>query len=527
MRDPVCGMEVGDDAAHSVEHAGTLYRFCREACRERFLADPDAYLEGRAPGPRADEVGPWVCPMDPEVVEPEPGDCPICGMALEPSGIPVASGPDPEWLDMRRRLFVAAPLSLAVMALAMGPLAARLDPAASRVLQLAAASPVVLWAGAPFFARGFRSLRSGYLNMFTLIALGTGAAYGYSVVATAAPGVFPAAFREAGGHVAVYFEAAAMIVTLVLVGQVLELGARARTGGALRALLELAPAVARRIEADGSEADVPLAEVAAGDRLRVRPGEAIPVDGRVVEGSSRVDESMLTGEPTPIAKQAGSPLTGGTRNENGALVMQAERVGSETLLSRIVQRVAEAQRSRAPIQALADRVAGLFVPGVMLAAAVAFGAWATLGPDPRLAHAWVVAVSVLIIACPCALGLATPMSIVVAMGKGAGMGVLFRDAEAIESLRDVDTLALDKTGTLTAGHPQVVARCPALGVDEERLLGLAPSRSSAAITVALSSGRRPARTSSIPSRAATAAAVSASSPVSITSRSPRPRSASS
>jgi Cu+-exporting ATPase len=419
--------------------------------------------------------------MHPEVVRSAPGSCPICGMALEPVTPTAAPEDDAELIDMRRRFLVSAALTLPVFLSAMsemlpGVAAGHVLPA--RVLawmQLVLATPVVLWGAQPFFVRGWQALRAGHLNMFTLIGLGTGAAYGYSVVATLLPGVFPASFRTHTGEVAVYFEAAAVIVTLVLLGQVLELRARSRTGAAIRALLGLAPASARRLADDGSEEDVPLDTVAPGDRLRVRPGEKVPVDGVVAEGSSAVDESMLTGEPVPVVKQSGDRVVGGTVNGTGTLVMTAERVGSETLLARIVQMVADAQRSRAPIQKLADTVAGYFVPTVIGVAVATFAGWAFFGPEPRMAYALINAVAVLIIACPCALGLATPMSIMVAAGRGASLGVLFKNAEAIEVLRTVDTLVVDKTGTLTEGRPRLVATRPLGDLDESGLLRLAAS----------------------------------------------------
>jgi Cu+-exporting ATPase len=420
----------------------------------------------------------YVCPMHPKVVRPTPGACPICGMALEAS-VPSARD-DAELGEMTRRLRASAVLTLPVLLLAMSDMVfgASFRAAAGSWLasmQLALATPVVLWGGWPFFVRGAASVAARSPNMFTLIALGTGAAYSYSVVATLAPGVFPASFRTSTGEVPVYFEAAAVIVTLVLLGQVLELRARDRTGAAIRALLSLAPSTARRLRADDTEEDVPLDAVCVGDRLRVRPGEKVPVDGLVTEGSSAVDESMLTGEPIPVVKRAGDRVVGSTVNGTGAFVMRAVRVGSETLLSQIVHMVAEAQRSRAPIQRVADVVSAYFVPAVVAAALVSFAAWATLGPEPRMGHALINAVAVLIIACPCALGLATPMSIMVATGKGATTGVLFKDAGAIERLRGVDTLVVDKTGTLTEGKPRVVAVEPAAGGDRDSLLRLAAS----------------------------------------------------
>ncbi len=422
----------------------------------------------------------YTCPMHPEIVRDAPGSCPVCGMALEPR-IPTDEEGLGELRDMTRRLWIAGVLSVPLLAIAMSdmipgrPFEDALPPGVLSWLQLALATPVVLWGGWPFFQRGWTSLRTRALNMFTLIALGTGAAYVYSVVATLTPGRFPASFHVREGEVGVYFEAAAVIVTLVLLGQVLELRARHRTGAAIRALLGLAPKSARRIGPDGREEDVPLAQVQPGDRLRVRPGEKVPVDGVVLEGTSAVDESMVTGEPMPVTKRAGDPVVGSTVNGTGSMVIRAERVGAETLLAQIVQRVAEAQRSRAPIQRLADGVAAWFVPAVIVVAALTFVVWGWLGPEPRMAHALVNAVAVLIIACPCALGLATPMSIMVATGKGATAGVLFKNAEAIESMRKVDTLVVDKTGTLTEGKPKLVTLEPAAGWADDELLRLAAS----------------------------------------------------
>jgi Cu+-exporting ATPase len=479
-------MSVAPDAPLQHVHAGRTWRFCGRRCLERFQAEPERYLAPKAPDATdAGDTRPtgatrWTCPMHPEVVADRPGACPICGMALEPL-VPVADedASDPELASMTRRFFVSVALSVPVFALAMGemwpgnPLAHALPASLRNALQLALATPVVLWCGWPFLERGARSLRSGHLNMFTLIAIGTSAAWAYSAAAVLVPQAFPASFRGHGGALPVYFEAAAVIVTLVLLGQVLELRARHQTGSAIRALLGLAPKTARRIEADGSEHDVPLDLVRVGDRLRVRPGEKVPTDGVVLEGASHVDESMLTGEPLPVAKSSGDRVTGATLNGEGALVMRAERVGAETLLAQIVRTVAEAQRSRAPIQRIADRVSAVFVPAVLAVAALTFAVWASVGPDPRMAHALLNAVAVLIIACPCALGLATPLSIMVATGKGAQAGVLFRDAEAIEVLRQVDTLVVDKTGTLTEGRPQLVGVEPAPGFDESSLLALA------------------------------------------------------
>jgi Cu+-exporting ATPase len=465
LRDPVCGMTVAADSPHMVVHQGELYRFCSPHCADRFRADPTRFLTPNkltenklTPG-----SGSYSCPMHSEVVREGPGACPICGMALEAMAPGLDEGASEELVGMQRRLLVCAVLTLPVVVLAM-------SGSTLAFVQFALATPVVIWGGWPFFARGFASLRSRQLNMFTLIALGTGAAWGSSVVATLAPGVFPASFRGHDGGAPIYFEAAAVIVTLVLLGQVLELRARHRTGAAIRSLLALAPRSARRIAGDGSEEDVALELVAPGDRLRVRPGEKVPVDGEVLEGRSVLDESMLSGESMPVEKGPGDRVIGATVNQTGSFVMRVDRVGSETLLAQIVALVAEAQRSRAPIQRLADAVAAWFVPAVVVAALLTFAGWAWLGPEPRFAFALVNAVAVLVIACPCALGLATPMSILVAAGKGASVGVLFRDAEAIEVLRSVDTLVVDKTGTLTEGRPRLVAALPVPGFDETELL---------------------------------------------------------
>jgi P-type Cu+ transporter len=481
-KDPVCGMSVDPSTAkHSAEHKGTTYYFCCGGCREKFLADPARYLASLEAKPRpatAPEGAIYTCPMHPEIRQVGPGDCPICGMALEPVAATAESGPNLELIDMRRRFFVGLALAIPVVALEMGghflDLGRWIAPTVSNWIQLAFATPVVLWAGAPFFARGWRSLLTRNLNMFTLIAMGTGVAWLYSVIATFAPGLFPPAFRGTHGTVAVYFEAAAMITVLVLLGQVLELRARDTTSGAIRALLDLAPKTARRLRGDGEE-EVPLADVAVGDRLRVRPGESVPVDGAVVDGTSAIDESMVTGESMPVAKVAGDTVLGGTINQTGSLVMCAEKVGSDTLLQRIVQLVADAQRSRAPIQRLADQVSAFFVPTVIAVALIAFASWATFGPEPRFAYGLVAAVAVLIIACPCALGLATPMSIMVGVGHGARSGVLIRDAEALERMERVDTLIVDKTGTLTEGRPTVTGIIPVAGSDENAVLGFAAS----------------------------------------------------
>ena len=480
-KDPVCGMQVDPRTArHSAEHRGAKYVFCCGGCREKFLADPERYLAPAEtkPTPAPDGVI-YTCPMHPEIRQVGPGACPICGMALEPATATTESGPNLELIDMKRRLWIGLALAIPVVALEMGghffDFSHIIAPRLSNWIELAFATPVVLWAGAPFFARGWRSLVTRNLNMFTLIAMGTGVAWLYSVVATFAPGLFPPAFRGTHGTVAVYFEAAAMITVLVLLGQVLELRARDTTSGAIRALLDLAPKTARRLLTGGGEEEVPLAEVVVGDRLRVRPGESVPVDGIVVEGASAVDESMVTGESMPVTKAAGAKILGGTINQTGSVVMRAEKVGSDTLLQRIVQLVADAQRSRAPIQRLADQVSAFFVPTVIAVAIIAFASWAAFGPAPRLAYGLVAAVAVLIIACPCALGLATPMSIMVGVGHGARSGVLIRDAEALERMERVDTLIVDKTGTLTEGRPTVTDILPVAGVDENEVLSFAAS----------------------------------------------------
>ncbi|WP_270887038.1 heavy metal translocating P-type ATPase [Pedococcus sp. 5OH_020] len=508
VKDPVCGMDV--DTASAVKHtlpAGQTYFFCSVHCREGFAADPHGYL-GPHPGdsgadddkqdehdhghhghhrhvhghhagaaiPGAGDVAEWTCPMHPEVRKPGPGSCPICGMALEPVMVTAGAGPSPELADMTRRFWVGVALSVPVLVLSMGRslvpgFADAISASASAWVQLVLATPVVLWAGWPFFVRAWTSVRTATLNMFTLIAMGTGVAWVFSVIATVAPGIFPDAFRM-DGAVEVYFEAASVITTLVLLGQVLELRAREQTSGAIRALLGLAPDTARRIDPDGTEDDVTLDQVTVGDRFRVRPGEKVPVDGTVEDGRSTLDESLVTGESMPVTKAVGDTVIGGTINQTGSLVVRADKVGRDTMLARIVQMVAEAQRSRAPIQRVADQVAAWFVPAVILAALLAFVVWAALGPDPRLAHALVVAVSVLIIACPCALGLATPMSIMVGVGRGAGVGVLVKNAEALEVLEKVDMLVVDKTGTLTEGRPSVTEVVAAPGVGDEELLRL-------------------------------------------------------
>jgi Cu+-exporting ATPase len=474
--DPVCGMTV-DPATSPHRHvfAQRTYHFCSASCRGKFAADPEKYLHGAAAAeaPPADTI--YTCPMHPEIRQAGPGACPICGMALEPE----AGGTDDggELFDMTRRLWISALLTVPLVVLDMGGHFGLLPHpgAIASFVELALATPVVLWGGWPFFARGARSLATFNLNMFTLIAMGTGVAYAYSVVAVLAPGVFPAAFRDAHGGVALYFEAAAVITVLVLLGQVLELRARASTSGAIRALVALAPKTARRVKDDGGDEDVPLDAVAVGDRLRVRPGEKIPVDGVVIEGRSVVDESMITGEAMPATKEQGAAVIAGTLNGSGGFVMRAEKVGRDTMLAHIVAMVAAAQRSRAPIQRLADRVAAWFVPAVIAVALIAFAGWAAYGPQPRLAYALVAAVTVLIIACPCALGLATPMSIMVGVGRAAQAGILIRDAEALERLEKIDTLVVDKTGTLTEGKPKVTAIVPVQNFDENILLRFAAS----------------------------------------------------
>ena len=519
-RDPVCGMDVTPDNAAGVErHEGRLYYFCSKSCQERFRAAPAEFLSPPQPGerglaaatadveytcpmdPEVRQMGPgtcpkcgmaleravpvasvskveYTCPMHPEVVRPEPGSCPICGMALEPREV-TGDEVNPELADMSRRFWISTALTIPILLLMISelipsdPVKYWLGSGPSLWLQFALASPVVLWGGWPFFERGWLSVKNRSLNMFTLIALGTGAAYLYSLFALLFPSAIPASFRNMAGELAVYFEPAAVIVTLVLLGQVLELRARSQTSSAIKSLLGLAPKTARVIRANGTEEDISLDQVQIGDRLRVRPGEKVPVDGVVDEGNSSVDESMITGEPIPVEKQAGARVTGGTVNGTGALVMRAERVGSDTMLSQIVRMVSEAQRSRAPIQRLVDQVSGWFVPVVILAAIATFGVWAVFGPEPRMAYALVNAVAVLIIACPCALGLATPMSIMVGTGRGATSGVLIRNAEALEVLEKVDILVVDKTGTLTEGKPKLVTVFPVGGFDPQRLLGLA------------------------------------------------------
>jgi len=490
--DPVCGMKTEDENAFmKYEHGGQPYYFCSENCRDKFKSDPEKYIHAaqkhyehsqaqEAVSPPPTEGAQYTCPMHPEVRQNEPGSCPKCGMALEPV-VPVEEEDRGEYLYMMRRFWIGAILTLPLVIIAMRELIPGnpLEHLASAKLygwiELILATPVVLWAGWPFFVRGWQSIINKSLNMFTLIGLGVAVSYVYSLVASLFPQIFPATLQNADGTVGVYFEAAAVIVVLILLGQVLELKARSQTGAAIKALLGLAPKTARRVNKDGTEEDIPLEHVQVGDHLRVRPGEKIPVDGTVVEGSSNVDESMITGEPLPVAKSSGEKVVGATVNGTGSFIMEAERVGADTLLSQIVHMVAEAQRSRAPIQNLADVVAGYFVPTVIAISIIAFIMWAWLGPDPRLAHALIAAVSVLIIACPCALGLATPMSIMVATGKGATIGVLFKNAEAIETLRKVNTLVVDKTGTLTEGRPKLTEVVTADGWDRKELLALVAS----------------------------------------------------
>ncbi len=524
LRDPVCGMTVSRESGHHLAHDGRDFYFCCAGCLTKFQSAPDRYLGARpSPASRASsssskdsgtahvcpmcegvrQEGPgacprcgmalepevpalfsskvqYTCPMHPEIVQDGPGECPKCGMALEPTTVSQEQEENPELIDMTRRFWLSVALTVPIVFVAMGEMVGLNlhwlgSQRALGWVELALATPVVLWGGAPFFVRAWQSLVHRSLNMFTLIGLGTGVAFAYSLAATALPGVFPASFRDSGGEVAVYFEAAAVIVTLVLLGQVMELRARGRTGAAIRALLGLAPKTARRVSLDGNEEDVPLEQIEVGDRLRIRPGEKIPVDGLVLEGSSSVDESMITGESIPVAKAAEDKVIGATVNGTGSLVIEAQRVGADTLLAQIVQMVAAAQRSRAPIQKLADVVAGYFVPAVVLSAVLTFVVWALVGPPPAMAYALINAVAVLIIACPCALGLATPMSIMTATGKGASVGVLFKDAEAIEVLRTIDTLVVDKTGTLTEGRPELVSVEPEPGFDEASILKLAAS----------------------------------------------------
>ena len=479
-KDPVCGMSVDPSTAkHKTEHAGSTYYFCCAGCLTKFTADPARYLAGTAaPAVKAPPIpgAIYTCPMHPEVRQVGPGACPICGMGLEPVDVTGTNEKNPELIDMTRRFWIGLALSLPVIALEMGSHLFGfhwLQPHMSNLVQLLFATPVVLWAGQPFFERGVRSLKTGHLNMFTLIALGTGIAWTYSVVVILAPNLFPPAVRGHDGAIPVYFESAAVITVLVLLGQVLELQARERTSGAIRALLDLAPKTARRVRDDGSDEDIGLELVVVGDRLRVRPGDKVPVDGVVIDGRSTIDESMVTGESMPVTKSIAAKVIGGTVNRSGAFVMRAEGVGRDTMLARIVAMVAEAQRSRAPIQRLADQVAAWFVPTVISIALIAFAAWSIWGPEPRFVFGLIAAVSVLIIACPCALGLATPMSIMVGVGRGAQTGVLIKNAEALERMERVDTIVIDKTGTLTEGKPAVVAVRTTDGFSEIDVLGLA------------------------------------------------------
>ncbi|MDI1326529.1 MAG: heavy metal translocating P-type ATPase [Brevundimonas sp.] len=478
--DPVCGMTVDPaTTAHRAAHEGQDYFFCSSGCRTKFVAEPDRYL-GEKPQPAPVVPGAiYTCPMHPEVRQEGPGSCPICGMALEPETVTAEAPVNHELIDFTRRFWVSLVLTLPVFALEMGGhltgLMMRIPGQTSNWIQFALATPVVLWAGWPFFQRGWASIRNRSLNMFTLIAIGVGAAWIYSVVAVLAPGLFPAAVRRMDGSAPVYFEAAAVITVLVLVGQILELRAREQTSGAIRALLDLTPKTARRVRDDGGDEDVTLDLVAVGDRLRVRPGEKVAVDGEILDGRATIDESLVTGESMPVTKEVGDKVVAGSLNKTGSFVMRADKVGAETLLARIVQMVAQAQRSRAPIQRLADQVSGWFVPAVIGIAVLAAVVWGLIGPEPRLSYALVAAVSVLIIACPCALGLATPISIMVGVGRGAHAGVLIKNAEALERFEKVDTLVLDKTGTLTEGRPSVTAIRPAAGFDEVELLKLSAS----------------------------------------------------
>ena len=481
VTDPVCGMTVDPHTTkHRQTHDGAPYYFCSAQCREKFIAEPARYLKPEtrpsAPVP-AGTI--YTCPMHPEIRQVGPGSCPICGMALEPEIVSTDNAPNPELADMTRRFWIGLALSVPVIALEMGGhmtgLHQWLGQQTSNWLQLALATPVVLWAGWPFFVRGWASVQTRNLNMFTLIAMGTGVAWVYSMAGTIWPGLFPAAMRAGDGSVAIYFEAAAVITVLVLLGQVLELRTRERTSGAIRALLDLSPKVARRIRPDGSDEDVSLEQVVTGDRLRVRPGERVPVDGEIIDGRSAIDESMVTGESMPVTKSVGELVVGGTMNQSGGFIMRADKVGRDTVLAQIVQMVAQAQRSRAPIQRLADQVSAWFVPLVIAIALAAFFAWFLWGPEPRLTFGLIAAVSVLIIACPCALGLATPMSIMVGVGRGAQSGVLIKSAEALERMEKIDTLVVDKTGTLTEGKPSVVAIRTSPGIDEAELLRLTAS----------------------------------------------------
>jgi Cu+-exporting ATPase len=480
VRDPVCGMSVNPATSqHRFDYRGETYHFCSAGCRTKFAADPGQYLDSSKPKADAPEGIIYTCPMHPQIRQVGPGSCPICGMALEPEVATLDAPPNPELADMTRRFWVGLALALPAVVLEMGGHLVGghgwVDQTLSNWIQLVFATPVVVWAGWPFFVRGWQSLLTRNLNMFTLIAMGTGVAYVYSLVGTLAPDIFPGTFRGHGGAVAVYFEAAAVITVLVLLGQVLELRAREATSGAIKALLELAPKTARLVDDNGTDHEVQIDSLKVGEKLRVRPGEKVPVDGVILEGRSSLDESLVTGESMPVTKETGGKVIAGTLNQSGSFVMRADKVGRDTLLSQIVKMVAEAQRSRAPIQRLADQVAGWFVPIVIVVALVAFGAWALFGPEPRMAFGLVAAVSVLIIACPCALGLATPMSIMVGVGRGAQAGVLIKNAEALERMEKIDTLVVDKTGTLTEGKPKVVAIVPADGFQEADILRLAAS----------------------------------------------------
>ena len=478
--DPVCGMRVDPATAkHHCTHQSQDYFFCSARCRERFEAEPEKFLQPKQAEPAAPAGNIYTCPMHPQVRQVGPGSCPICGMALEPAMASLDAPPNAELADMTRRFWIGLVLALPAVVLEMGGHLVGghgwVDQTLSNWVQLVFATPVVLWAGWPFIVRGWQSLMTRNLNMFTLIAMGTGVAYAYSVTGTVVPESFPATFRGHGGAVAVYFEAAAVITVLVLLGQVLELRAREATSGAIKALLELAPKTARRVGDDGADHEVQIDSLVVGDKLRVRPGEKVPMDGVILEGRSSLDESLVTGESMPVSKEAGGKVIAGTLNQSGGFVMRADKVGRDTLLSQIVKMVAEAQRSRAPIQRLADQVAGWFVPVVIIIALIAFGVWAYFGPEPRMAFGLVAAVSVLIIACPCALGLATPMSIMVGVGRGAQAGVLIKNAEALERMEKIDTLVVDKTGTLTEGKPKIVSIVPAAGFDENEILRLAAS----------------------------------------------------
>ena len=477
MKDPVCGMTVDlSTSPHHVHHAGATLHFCSASCKAKFIADPGRYLgDTVSPSAVLANKGMWTCPMHPQIRQAEPGSCPICGMALEPEAPSLTDAPNPELVDFTQRLWVSGVLSIPLLLLSMGAEMFGLhlvSETASPWVQLALTAPIVLWAGRPFFERGWASLLTGHLNMFTLIALGVGVAFAYSLVATVAPGLFPPSFGGHKGMVPVYYEAAGIVVTLVLLGQVLELRARAATGRAIRALMDLAPKTAHRIAADGSESVVSLDQIVIGDRLRVRPGEALAVDGVVIEGRSSVDESMLTGEPAPVLKGVGAQVTGATVNGTGSLIIEARAVGNDTMLARIVRMVTEARRSRAPIQAVADRISGWFVPAVVGIALLTFVVWSLVGPEPRVGHALLNAIAVLIIACPCALGLATPMSIMVAAGRGAQAGVLIKNAEALQAFEKVDTLVIDKTGTLTEGKPKLVAVEPQAPFSNDDVLAL-------------------------------------------------------